>query len=128
FDLDFAEADRLSVANKKFIAELMPDHPIYIPLLPRVAQEVIGKPHKESERAVVNLETEGFKYNNSVDIFDAGPVLSCPRDQIRTVRQSRRGKVASIVHEEFKAPCYMISTCGFTSFRACKAPLDLTHP
>jgi hypothetical protein len=45
FGIDFAEADRLSVVNKKFIAELMPRHPIYIPLLPLDAQAVIGKPH-----------------------------------------------------------------------------------
>src|SRR5262245_16503826 len=62
FGIDFAEADRLSVINKKFIADLMPDHPIYIPLLPRVAQEVIGKPHPESAPAVKNLTAEGFKF------------------------------------------------------------------
>ena len=45
--------------NKKFIADLMPDHPIYIPLLPYSAQEVIGKPHKESAPAVKNLKAEG---------------------------------------------------------------------
>jgi arginine N-succinyltransferase len=124
FGIDFAEADRLSVVNKKFIAELMPDHPIYIPLLPPDAQAVIGKPHKDSERAVKNLETEGFRFANMVDIFDAGPVVSCPRDEIRTVRESRRSVVAAIEAGPIDAAEYMIGTTT-EKFRACKATVQM---
>lgn len=124
FDIDFAEADRLSVVNKKFIAELMPRHPIYIPLLPPEAQAVIGKPHRDSERAVTNLETEGFTFANMVDIFDAGPVLSCERDEIRTVRNSRRHRIAGIADQPSDSPRYMIGTTA-EHFRACMAPLDV---
>jgi arginine N-succinyltransferase len=123
FGIDFAEADRLSVVNKKFIADLMPDHPIYIPLLPADAQAVIGKPHRDSERAVKNLEAEGFRFANMVDIFDAGPVVSCPRDEIRTVRESRRTVVAAIVNEPMNAPEYMIGTTT-EKFRAGKGPVE----
>jgi arginine N-succinyltransferase len=42
FDTDFPNADYLSMVNKKFIADLMPAHPIYIPLLPREAQDWAG--------------------------------------------------------------------------------------
>jgi arginine N-succinyltransferase len=126
FGIDFAEADRLSVVNKKFIAELMPDHPIYIPLLPGDAQAVIGKPHKDSERAVKNLEAEGFRFANMVDIFDAGPVVSCPRDEIRTVRESRRAVVAAISDEPIDSPAYMIGTTT-ERFRACKGPVELSR-
>jgi len=126
FGIDFAQADRLSIVNKKFIAELMPDHPIYIPLLPADAQAVIGRPHKESERAVKNLEAEGFRFANMVDIFDAGPVVSCPRDEIRTVRQSRRTVVAAISDEAIDAPEYMIGTTTET-FRACKGPVEVAR-
>ncbi|MEA2711636.1 MAG: arginine N-succinyltransferase [Phycisphaerales bacterium] len=126
FGLDFAEADRLSVVNKKFIAELMPDHPIYIPLLPADAQAVIGKPHRDSERAVKNLEAEGFRFANMVDIFDAGPVVSCPRDEIRTVRESRRMTIAAISDERIEAAEYMIGTTTET-FRACKGPVDRSN-
>ena len=124
FGIDFAEADRLSVVNKKFIAELMPDHPIYIPLLPPEAQAVIGKPHRDSERAVKNLEAEGFRFANMVDIFDAGPVVSCPRDEIRTVRDSRRSLVGEISSDSVEGPEYMIGTTT-ERFRACKAAVDV---
>ena len=125
FGIDFAEADRLSVVNKKFIAELMPDHPIYIPLLPADAQAVIGRPHRDSERAVKNLEGEGFRFANMVDIFDAGPVVSCPRDEIRTVRESRRSVVAEIGDVGGDAAEYMIGTTT-EKFRACKAAAEFS--
>jgi arginine N-succinyltransferase len=124
FGIDFAEADRLSVVNKKFIAELMPRHPIYIPLLPPDAQAVIGKPHPDSARAAQNLEAEGFRFSGMVDIFDAGPVLSCPRDEIRTVRESRRVKIASIDQPSTDAGEAMIATTRDRSFRACKGPVS----
>jgi arginine N-succinyltransferase len=127
FGIDFAEADRLSIVNKKFIADLMPDHPIYIPLLPAEAQAVIGKPHHESAKAVTNLEREGFKFNGMVDIFDAGPVVSCPRDEIRTVRDSRRAVIGGIREggdETIAAgPLFMIGTTS-EDFRAVKCPID----
>ena len=126
FGIDFAEADRLSVVNKKFIAELMPDHPIYIPLLPPDAQAVIGKPHKDSERAVKNLEAEGFRFANMVDIFDAGPVESCPRDEIRTVRESRRAVISAISGEAINGPEYMIGTTT-PAFRACKGCAEVSR-
>jgi arginine N-succinyltransferase len=126
FGIDFAEADRLSVVNKKFIADLFPDHPIYIPLLPEGAQAAIGKPHRDSARAVKNLEAEGFRFNDTVDIFDAGPVVSCPRDEIRTVRQSRRATIAAIADELPGGSEHMIGTTAVAGFRACRAAIDLS--
>jgi arginine N-succinyltransferase len=119
FGIDFAEADRLSVVNKKFIADLMPRHPIYVPLLPKSAQAVIGQPHPESARAIKNLETEGFKFANMVDIFDAGPVYSCMRDEIRTVAKSRRAGVVEISDSIEGAGSYMVCTTNGV-FRAVK--------
>jgi arginine N-succinyltransferase len=127
FGIDFAEADRLSVVNKKFIAELMPKHPIYIPLLPKDAQDVIGKPHKESVRAVQNLEAEGFTNSGMVDIFDAGPVVSCARDEIRSIKQSRRAKIAAVTDQKLDSPICMLGTTR-ADFRACKGPVDASHP
>jgi arginine N-succinyltransferase len=125
FGIGFAEADRQSVVNKKFIAELMPKHPIYIPLLPPEARAVIGKPHPESERAVKNLEAEGFRFADMVDIFDAGPVYSCPRDEIRTVKQSQRATIASVSEMPIESPTHMISTTT-SDFRATRTTLTET--
>jgi arginine N-succinyltransferase len=97
FQIDFPKADTLTAKSKKFIAELMPEHPIYIPLLPESAQEVIGQVHPNTEPAKALLLKEGFEYRNRVDIFDGGPTLHCRTREIRAVRESKCGKVGKIV-------------------------------
>ena len=42
FQIDYPKAETLTSRSKKFIADLMPRHPIYIPLLPEDAQAVIA--------------------------------------------------------------------------------------
>jgi arginine N-succinyltransferase len=96
FDIDFPSADYLSMVNKKFIADLMPEHPLYIPLLPYSAQAVIGKVQKETEPALALLKSEGFELNGMVDIFDAGPVVRCELKRIRAIRESRIATVAEL--------------------------------
>ena len=125
FGIGFAEADRLSIINKKFIAELMPRHPIYIPLLPKSAQDVIAKAHPESERAVRNLADEGFTFANMVDIFDAGPVYSCPRDDVRTVKQSEHAIVAGVMDCTMDPKVFMIGTTS-ADFRVTRTCLQRT--
>jgi arginine N-succinyltransferase len=96
FDIDFPSADYLSMVNKKFIADLMPEYPIYIPLLPFSAQAVIGKVQPETEPAMAMLKDEGFEVNGMVDIFDAGPVMRCAVKRIRAICQSTLATVAHI--------------------------------
>lgn len=127
FGIDFAEADRLSIVNKKFIAELMPKHPIYIPLLPADAQAVISKPHRDGVRAVKNLQEEGFIVSDRVDIFDAGPVMSCARDEIRTIKNSRCAKIAAVTDQPITSPPFLMGTTR-SDFRACSGPIDTNGP
>jgi len=94
FRMDFAEADKLSATtDNQFILDLTPQHPIYVDLLPEAARAVIGKCHADGEGARSLLEWEGFSFSNVVDIFDGGPLMSAKRDTIRTLRQSRRGRL-----------------------------------
>ncbi|MEM8781933.1 MAG: arginine N-succinyltransferase [Planctomycetota bacterium] len=94
FGVSYADADARSSRDKRFIAELMPTHPIYVPLLPRGARDVIARVHPKTEPAKRLLESEGFYATNLVDIFDAGPALRCDVSAVRTVRQSRVGPCA----------------------------------
>jgi arginine N-succinyltransferase len=90
FTLPFPEADRISgLGNKVFIAELMPDHPIYVHLLPQEAQDAIGKVHPSTVPARKLLESEGFAFGGYVDIFDGGPTLEGQLSELRTVREGR---------------------------------------
>ena len=90
FAMNFNEADRLTtVSGKQFISDLMPRHPIYLDFIPKPARKVLGQPHKGAAAAKYMLEREGFRYNNYVDIFDAGPVVSAEKNDIKTIRKSK---------------------------------------
>ena len=121
FRVEFPRADELSGADKRFIADLMPKHPVYAFLLPEEARRVIGVPHDESLPAMKLLEAEGFRFAGMVDIFDAGPVLSCPLKDIRAVKAGRRAVVA-IGEPPADAEPMLIANVRH-DFRACRARL-----
>jgi arginine N-succinyltransferase len=128
FDIDFPKADYLSMVNKRFIADLMPKHPIYIPLLPKAAQDVIGEVHQHTKPAMRILEDEGFECCDMVDIFEAGPVVRCVLSEIRTIRASRQTTLAAITEVAAAPPpdasTYLISNCRH-DYRAAQAPLSV---
>ena len=124
FDLEFPHADALSMTNKQFIADLMPKHPIYVPLLPPSAQEVLGKVHPKTEPALRLLESEGFSFNGMVDIFEAGPVVSCCRDRVRTIRESTVAVVDDLMKPPDESPMYLICRQS-PGFRAGRAKLTI---
>lgn len=118
FPMEFDEADRMTGStDKQFILDLAPRHPIYIELLPEPARAVIGKVHPQGVPAMALLESEGFRPNGLVDIFDAGPTVACGRDNIRTVRDARRLSVAIADEVEAELPA-LISTDCVADFRA----------
>ncbi len=118
FPMEFDDADRMTGStDKQFILDLAPRHPIYVELLPEPARAVIGKVHPQGVPAMALLESEGFRPNGLVDIFDAGPTVSCQRDNIRTVRDARRLTVAIADEVEAELPA-LISTDSIAAFRA----------
>lgn len=118
FPMDFDEADRMTGStDKQFILDLAPRHPIYVELLPEPARAVIGKVHPQGVPAMALLESEGFRPNGLIDIFDAGPTVACGRDNIRTVRDARRLTVAVAGEVEAELPA-LISSDSVGAFRA----------
>lgn len=118
FPMDFDEADRMTGStDKQFILDLAPRHPIYVDLLPEPARSVIGKVHPQGVPAMALLESEGFRPNGLVDIFDGGPTVSCGRDHIRTVRDARSLTVAVAGDVDAELPA-LISTHSVRDFRA----------
>lgn len=126
FKMDFAEADRLSaVTDNQFILDLMPKYPIYADLLPEAARAVIGKTHADGAAARKLLEWEGFRYADVVDIFDAGPLLTAPRDSIRTRRDSRMMKLTATAAPK-RPRRALVALPNFSRFRcvACEADVS----
>jgi len=127
FAMDYSEADYLTGSgNKAFIAELMPKYTIYIHLLPQEAQDVIGRVHANTEPARKMLENEGFRFENYVDIFDAGPTITAPLQKIRAIRDSRYAKarvIADMQHHE-QQNWYLLSNTQEEGFRCCLSQLE----
>ncbi|WP_105901701.1 arginine N-succinyltransferase [Vibrio gangliei] len=126
FNMDFAQADHLSGTGKKtFIAELMPKHPMYVEFLTQEAQDVIGKVHPQTEPAAAILNSEGMKYENSVDIFDAGPTLEARVEDIRAVKDSSLWPVsilpdssASENEQDSDSPVYLLANQDYLNYRS----------
>lgn len=124
FDIDFPQADYLTMADKEFIANLMPKYPLYIPLLPPAAQQVIGKVHPDTQPALKILTDEGFTFEKLVDIFEAGAVYGCDVTEVRAVRESRQAIFAGTMPPMLQSPEYIVSSATQPSeFRASKAAL-----
>ena len=125
FGMSFQEADAFNgVHGTRFIADLMPKTPIYSAMLTDQARAVMGVPHPTGRAAMRMLEDEGFSGGDYVDIFDGGPTMSAPTDQIRTIRQSRELILAEISDAEH-GPRMMIGKghlfdfrCGYARVRA----------
>lgn len=88
-DLDFATVSQMvGTGDNGFIADLMPEHPLYTSLMDEPARAVIGKVHPDTRPALHMLESEGFRFNGFIDPFDGGPTIEAPVQTLRSVRQS----------------------------------------
>ncbi|MFK8111352.1 MAG: arginine N-succinyltransferase [Rubripirellula sp.] len=93
---EFSVVDAMSTVSKQFIEEMMPQHPIYLDLLPQEIAEGIGRVHDETLPAIKMLKGEGFGATDLVDIFDAGPVISCETKKIKAVARCREVTVREV--------------------------------
>jgi arginine N-succinyltransferase len=121
--IDFVEADYLSGLGKKtFMAQMMPRSPVYVSLLPKKAQRVIGEVHRSTRPALRLLQAEGFKYRNYVDIFDGGPTVECMLTEIRAVKKSRvlTVKIGKMPRSDQH---YIIANTLLAEYRASQAKL-----
>ena len=112
FSMEFSEADYLTgIGQKSFVAELMPKHPLYSSFLTAEAQAVIGQTHEATMPARSMLESEGFRYEGHVDIFDAGPTVECNVDDVRAVAQSFVAVAALADNSEADADAHARAAC-----------------
>lgn len=126
FEIEFPTAELLTTQSKSFIGDLMPRHPLYIPLLPVEAQETLGVVHDLTRPALAMLEQEGFERRDLIDIFDGGPVVHCRTDSVRAVRDSQSAEVCEIV-DQLEAATWLISHQN-SEFRVCLGRLEMLAP
>jgi arginine N-succinyltransferase len=124
FDLPYVEAERLcGLQSRTFLAELMPQYPIYVPMLPQAAQDCIGRIHPDGQEAFDILEREGFETNSYIDLFDAGPTLYARTANIRSIAQSQTAVTQQRTLIDARGR-YLLSNDALHDFRAIIAELD----
>ncbi|MCU7249127.1 arginine N-succinyltransferase [Pseudomonas koreensis] len=124
FDLPYAEAERLcGLQSRTFLAELMPQYPIYVPMLSQAAQDCIGRIHPDGQEAFDILEREGFETNSYIDLFDAGPTLYARTANIRSIARSQTVTVCRQAQIDARGR-YLLSNDALHGFRAIVAELD----
>ena len=129
FAMPFAKADYINATQgNQFINDLMPKYPIYLSLLPKSAQMVVGKVNTASEPAKAMLEAQGFKYTGYIDIFDGGPTLIAERDQISVVRESQVATIGAITELPEETAKYIVSNGQFDHFRCASGRIVITNP
>lgn len=125
FKMDFSEADYLTgIGQKSFIAELMPQHPVYTAFLSEEARAVIGQVHDNTKPALAMLESEGFRYNGYVDIFDAGPTIESAIGDIRAIRDSQT--LTAKPEDQTAGRSWLVSNRRLDDFRVCLAQTEPT--
>ena len=116
FDLDFLTADYYcSVKTKTFMSELIPQHPVYVPLLPAEAAGNIARNHQAANRICQLLYREGFHKSKFIDPFDGGPVLKGQLNYTHTYSNIRFKKAKP--SEVIGGMKYLISNQSTTDFR-----------
>jgi arginine N-succinyltransferase len=123
FGIEYPQADSLSTVSKTFIEDLMPKYPIYLPLLPPEAREVIGQVHDQTQPALAMLQAEGFARRDMIDIFDGGPRVHCRRSEISAVQRTLKLKLGAISEQVQGLP--QIIASDSQGFRAVMAPIEL---
>ena len=123
FHMDFVEADRRSVHDFRFIADLMPKYPIYTTLLHEEAQEIIGKPHDTSKAAMDLLLSQGFRYEGLIDIFDGGPSVSAEVGQVQMINNAHT-RITTLGEPPEKGQKVLVSTNTLTEFACIQTVAD----
>lgn len=128
FNMDFHRANYLSGINAKgFIADLMPRHPIYVPLLEKPAQQAIGQLRPDLNIIKELLITQGFKHQHYISIFDAGPAFECSTTNIAAINNQYHATVQlTNLYAQSDAKPALISNNKVKGFKAIIATIDVT--
>lgn len=108
-DMSYAEADVLSSENKSFIRDLFPSGRIYVSLLSKDAQGVIGKVGAQTKGVEKMLRRIGFRYAERIDPFDGGPHFVADVDEISLVRHTKSATFAGALEDKARAESALVA-------------------
>lgn len=126
FDIDYDKLIDTIQHDRELPHYILPIYPLYLSLIPTPARDVIGKTHPNTAAAIKMLNEEGFQWTLHIDPFDGGPLIACPTDNIRVVRESRIA-VVKAVSDAIKNETRYLVTPHKDHFRVCYGKLDILN-
>lgn len=63
--------------------------------MPLEVKASLGQPHPSGIGAMRLLQREGFTFSGTIDLFDAGPIMSAHRDTIRTIMNAKTSPISA---------------------------------
>ena len=90
--------------------------------LPDSAKAVMGQPHPTGRAALRMLQEEGMTFDRYIDIFDGGPTVTAPTDQVRSIREATEESVIEIGGDPGKTKV-LLSAGRLRDFRCVRAEI-----
>jgi arginine N-succinyltransferase len=122
-DVDFKHLMKLRDVDEDVAFELMPKLPIYLELLPKSAQLALGEAHPHSKAALEMLIEQGFVKSKEFDLYDGGPRVRASITEIKTIKESKRIQIQSIVGKLEDKPVLLSNERE--DFYACHGKIDV---
>lgn len=119
FHMDYPAAEQLASGPRRtLVAELLPQSPIYVPLLPEEAQWALGQLHPVGELPFQMLQDEGFDADTYLNLFDGGPTMEGRLPLLRSVAGRRLCPSAAAVARAARRGVWLAASTGRHDFRA----------
>lgn len=127
FGMDYNQVEYYNgTRDKTFIAELMPHHPLYVPLLDKEAQQALGQVHDDAELQFRVLNDAGFEADKYVEIFDAGAIMTARRDTLSIWHGKQHATLVSGTGDGATAKPFLIGFLRPDGFCAAIVPAHLS--
>jgi len=92
----FLEADtEYYDRNPDALGDIVPIGCIDTHDMPLNVKASLGQPHPSGVGAMRLLQREGFIFSGTIDLFDAGPIMSAHRDTIRTIMNAKTAAISA---------------------------------
>ncbi|WP_371397805.1 arginine N-succinyltransferase [Fretibacter rubidus] len=121
-DKTFLEADaEYFDRNPDTLGEIVPLGAVSVYNMPVGVKASLGQPHPSGIGAMRLLQSEGFIFSGTVDLFDGGPIMAAHRDTIRTIMASKTEQIVGAT-DAINARTALITAGSVSDFRAVVAP------
>ena len=116
---NFATLLKQMQISPNLLGHFFPQQPIYSSLIPKIALNRFGRPHKDTMPAYHILNKRGFTFNQVVDFIDGGPKLTAVIDQLPLMNHIHKfiyeGPIKSPNLKKMHA---IVSNSDFNQFKA----------